>query len=494
MRLIYLLLLLFCSLSCFSQQTLRHTVYFDFDEEMPSAASHTSLVTFTDKIKTLAFSAIDVLGFTDKKGSPAYNDELSANRANAVANFLRNNLGAGITLRIDYFGKDNLVTSDDAQQQRNRRVEMVVHYSIPVEPEKKYTHLTPCFEDVETQRYNINLDDTVIISAKKGTRLKIVPGSITNKKGEIAKGKAELLIREYYDQGDILLAGLHTNSERGLLQSGGMFYMSIHQQGDTMACKTKKPVTVNMPVTNDLRGNMTVYTMDQTSDTARWNNTGRSFQRYRQSWDWPPMNDKLQDVGIPLIGFENWRIGGEMHDTYYNTRSWLIWNDDVITKKITRHIVHVDSVTLKVNLKLRFRNRGVRRFGIREFDTTFLVNYMAPMYQGFTNSLNWINCDRFLTYPYVTDFYVSTPEFSGATVMVYFKELNAIMPASRTGKDKFKIEKVPPGEKVWLIAFGRNGGQYYFSKKLYTTSEGMTEPLLMTKITQDELKEALQQL
>jgi hypothetical protein len=494
MRLICLLLFLSCSLSCFSQQTLRHTVYFDFDEEMPSAASHTLLVAFTNKIKTLPFSAIEVLGFTDKKGSHAYNDELSAHRANAVANFLRNNLGTGIALRVDYFGKDNLVTPDDAQQQRNRRVEIVVHYSIPVEPEKKYTDLTPCFEDVETQRYNIDLDDTVIITARKGTKLKIVPGSIMTKRGEIAKGKAELIIREYYDQGDILLAGLHTNSERGLLQSGGMFYISIIQHGDTMASKTKKSVTINMPVANDLRGNMTVYTMDQNSDTATWNSTGRSFRRTYRRWDWPLMSDKLQDVGVPQVEFENWRVGGEIHDTYYVNRGWLFWDDGDITKKVTRDIVHLDSVTLKVNLKLRYRNRGMRRYGMREFDTTFLVNYMAPMYEGFTNSLNWINCDRFLNYPYVTDFYVSTPEFSGATVMVYFKELNAIMPADRTGKDKFKIARVPPGEKVWLIAFGRNGSQYYFSKKSYTTSEGLIEPLSMSKITQEELKKQLQQL
>lgn len=131
---------------------------------------------------------------------------------------------------------------------------------------------------------------------------------------------------------------------------------------------------------------------------------------------------------------------------------------------------------------------------MREFDTTFTVNHLTAMYEGISNAMNWINCDRFLNYRYVTDFYVSRPGFSGASVLVYFKVLNAFMPALRKGKDLFRVVRVPPGEKVWLIAFGKNGSQHYFSKKNYTTSERKTESLTMSKVTQDELKKELQQL
>ena len=76
MRLIYLLSFLCCSVAAISQQTIRHIVYFDFDKGEPTPASREALIAFAEKIKTLAAYAADVNGFTDKRGSHLYNDDL----------------------------------------------------------------------------------------------------------------------------------------------------------------------------------------------------------------------------------------------------------------------------------------------------------------------------------------------------------------------------------------------------------------------------------
>ncbi|MBK8953430.1 MAG: hypothetical protein IPM85_15380 [Chitinophagaceae bacterium] len=98
-------------------------------------------------------------------------------------------------------------------------------------------------------------------------------------------------------------------------------------------------------------------------------------------------------------------------------------------KKQIHVIQKLDSATLRVKVKIRFRNFGLRTHGLRNFDTTFLVKFKRKEYVGFTYAVNWINCDRFLNYPKVIDYYISTPNFNGAHVMVYFKKLKAFMQA-----------------------------------------------------------------
>ena len=87
----------------------------------------------------------------------------------------------------------------------------------------------------------------------------------------------------------------------------------------------------------------------------------------------------------------------------------------------------------------------------------------------------------------MTDFYVKTPDFDGARVLVYFKNLNTFMPAVATGKG-LKVGEVPPNEKVRLIAVGRDGDDFYFAKTDFIIVKKAIVDVKMEKVSYDDMK------
>lgn len=73
-------------------------------------------------------SLIDVYGYTDSTGSIAYNQRLSEQRAQAVANYLVGHGVAASRIRSQGFGVGNPVASNDTEdgRARNRRVEIKI--------------------------------------------------------------------------------------------------------------------------------------------------------------------------------------------------------------------------------------------------------------------------------------------------------------------------------------------------------------------------------
>ncbi|MFX8972796.1 OmpA family protein, partial [Acinetobacter baumannii] len=73
-------------------------------------------------------SLIDVYGYTDSTGSIPYNQRLSEQRAQAVANYLVGHGVAASRIRSQGFGVGNPVASNDTEdgRARNRRVEIKI--------------------------------------------------------------------------------------------------------------------------------------------------------------------------------------------------------------------------------------------------------------------------------------------------------------------------------------------------------------------------------
>ncbi|MDQ3143587.1 MAG: OmpA family protein [Pseudomonadota bacterium] len=80
---------------------------------------------------------VDVLGHTDSTGSDAYNQTLSVNRAQAVANYLSSQGVAGARLGVRGYGESAPIASNDTEMGRaqNRRVEIKV---VPVTQGQPY--------------------------------------------------------------------------------------------------------------------------------------------------------------------------------------------------------------------------------------------------------------------------------------------------------------------------------------------------------------------
>ncbi|OAN50649.1 hypothetical protein A6A04_17615 [Paramagnetospirillum marisnigri] len=100
-------------------------VYFDFNKATLTKDAQKVLKDVAAATGEIKPTSIYVSGHTDAVGKSAYNDKLSANRANAVSAAL-GKLGVASKVDQKYFGKTKLAvpTKDNVKEAKNRRVEI----------------------------------------------------------------------------------------------------------------------------------------------------------------------------------------------------------------------------------------------------------------------------------------------------------------------------------------------------------------------------------
>jgi outer membrane protein OmpA-like peptidoglycan-associated protein len=101
-------------------------VYFDFNKADITKDANKVLADVVAEQKKLQPANIYLSGHTDTVGKSAYNDKLSAKRANAVAAALGKKGVAAKVLDVKSFGKTKLAvpTADNVKEGKNRRVEI----------------------------------------------------------------------------------------------------------------------------------------------------------------------------------------------------------------------------------------------------------------------------------------------------------------------------------------------------------------------------------
>lgn len=137
-------------LSCFvySQEPLKHDVFFETDKYDITETEFNRLILFIDTLKTKDIQKISIYGFCDDIGSESYNLKLSNNRALAIKSVLSTkNLDTSLINEVDGKGEIllKIIDSQDPNVIRgfNRKAEIIA-YQKPViiieeEPVKKET-------------------------------------------------------------------------------------------------------------------------------------------------------------------------------------------------------------------------------------------------------------------------------------------------------------------------------------------------------------------
>ncbi len=102
------------------------TILFNFDVATPNAEGQSALDALIDELIANAPDAVSVAGHADRAGSEAYNDRLSSERAENVAEAL---IAAGIpadSVSTDAFGESSpaIPTEDGVREPANRRAEV----------------------------------------------------------------------------------------------------------------------------------------------------------------------------------------------------------------------------------------------------------------------------------------------------------------------------------------------------------------------------------
>ena len=78
--------------------------------------------------KSMPNARVTITGYTDTDGAPAYNQQLSVRRADAVKNALVSNGVAPQSINVTGAGEAGLLidTPDQTKNEKNRRVQIVV--------------------------------------------------------------------------------------------------------------------------------------------------------------------------------------------------------------------------------------------------------------------------------------------------------------------------------------------------------------------------------
>lgn len=115
----------------FSQQNLTHEVYFETDKYDITSTELNRLLLFLNQLEELEIEKISIYGFTDDRGSDAYNEKLSQHRADAIKIIIsENEFDESIITNVDGKGKVllRIVQESDVQKIRglNRKAEIIV--------------------------------------------------------------------------------------------------------------------------------------------------------------------------------------------------------------------------------------------------------------------------------------------------------------------------------------------------------------------------------
>lgn len=481
MRTTAVLLLLLTALAASAQQ--QFTVYFDHGKHVPTVPSNTALQQFLQSIAVRSVDIVTVRGYADKTGEDNYNRSLSEKRAMQVAVIIQQ-YWPDARIQASAFGSLFPVSDKDDELHLNRRVEITVALF-----DKDTIDLEPFREDVETQTFSIDLDDTVIIKGKEGTVIKIPPGSIQSRDSVVMRGAAVARLKEYYKHADMLLAGVHTASTEGLLQTGGMFSLIIIQDNDTASTNTRKQLEIRMPMNNPGLTNMNVYEQPHNDgDTMLWINTRRQFRETLSYWKWP-RNNRLHGIITARDGdYNNLSVGGVF--PYEDHYKWRLFRRTPMIKNYKVTIEKLDSVTLSVRATFNYRRWAFPKTGTLVWDTAYTVPYVQKEYITEIDRMNFINCDRFYDVKDPAELIVQTGDFRGMRVMLYFKKIAAFMPAERHPSGS-RFSQIPKDEEVYIVAMGKRNGELYFGQQQYRTEKKGVVNLSLAKMTAEQCKKIL---
>ena len=121
----------------------------------------------------------------------------------------------------------------------------------------------------KTQNFSVNVSTgTTTLTSKKGVKVTLNGAALT-KNGSVVTGKVNVEYIELFDKGNMLITdkptmGLMSNGDKGLLKSGGMFFIKVSQDGVDLA--TSEAFTLQVPATT-IDQDMILWKGDVTDST-----------------------------------------------------------------------------------------------------------------------------------------------------------------------------------------------------------------------------------
>jgi len=170
--------LLFVTQFGFSQSEFTHDVYFDTDKYVVPLTEENRLILFISRLDTIPLEKVSIYGFTDDRGSNAYNLALSQNRADAIKQMFAN-YGIDSNLITNVNGKGEILlkvlNEEEVYQIRglNRKVEIIVTRKTPNKPIKEDISSTKKDKVKDKSPKEKTIEDIKKGTLKKGDKIRL---------------------------------------------------------------------------------------------------------------------------------------------------------------------------------------------------------------------------------------------------------------------------------------------------------------------------------
>ncbi|TYC15610.1 OmpA family protein [Bizionia gelidisalsuginis] len=171
-----LFILFLVTISVYSQNEITHDVYFDTDKYNVPLTEENRLLLFISELDSVDIGKVSIYGFTDDRGTRAYNLDLSQNRADAIKEMFA---GYGIypDLITNVDGKGiillKVLNENEINKIRglNRKVEIIVSPKLPEKKERK--NKTTEAEEKPGNTLEKTIEDLTNGTLKKGDKIRL---------------------------------------------------------------------------------------------------------------------------------------------------------------------------------------------------------------------------------------------------------------------------------------------------------------------------------
>lgn len=151
--------------------------------------------------------------------------------------------------------KTTYICLQEAEQKArslSRRLERLQRFRHQYAPTNKqgfpYRHLADFFHSQRAplQSFVVNNQESVTITGEQGTTLSLAPNSLLDLDNQVVKGDINIQLREVRTKADMIFSNLPSTSEDRLLETGGAFYLDIHQ--GYLPLRLQHPLSVSLPL------------------------------------------------------------------------------------------------------------------------------------------------------------------------------------------------------------------------------------------------------
>lgn len=235
-------------LSSFSQSKIifQDTVLFAYNQAALNATAEAKLERLIEQFRTETSTHFELWGRASSEGDIAYNQALSERRTKSVEAYL---LSKGVfreKISTESYGEIAPITENETEMGRAMNRSVIIKVTTKEKILESPTTLS-LTESLSSYK-KANNENIFEIVANRDTSIVCKHGTIVKIPADAFPADVSLRIEEYLTASDFILNDLHADSNEGMLETGGMFYIEAIDRKGTVYKKANKPLELRVPI------------------------------------------------------------------------------------------------------------------------------------------------------------------------------------------------------------------------------------------------------